>query len=370
MITVTDLINHAVTFVKNLGETYDYEFIITDVGLFPYSIKSTNTIVIPKSIVPLLALANLGGDDILVDYFLSSALISSDLYQEAESRLKKLVEMTYSKLILKNYDLHRNVIITQLIFVILHEKGHLSFDNEKLKDLIIPDLQARIERYIEEIKCNHDYYAESAASLVDELRNEYVFLEPQEMLEYSKQYYLDVIETARVKFTRRLEEFFADSLAFIIIGGEIDYFRDKLGRSFNLILSIHRVLLLTMAYSMSESYFMCEQSMDDRISTFAKRRDMHGDTLFSSLRLINISGMLRDFNLYDLYKEDIDADCKDLDVRIIKFAQKLNLWGFEDIIKLYEGNMLKPDSTKKSKLMDYFKTINQNLCASYKIIYQ
>ena len=110
--------------------------------------------------------------------------------------------------------------------------------------------------------------------------------------------------------------------------------------------------------------------MDDRISNFANRRDMHGDTLFSSMRLVNIAGMLQDFNLYDCYKEDLTDDQKDVNVRIAKFSQKLDLWGFEDIKKLYEGNMLKPERTIKSELMKHFKTINQNLCAAYKIIYQ
>lgn len=370
MIKVTDLINQSVAFLKNFEGIPDYEFIITDEGLFPYSIKSTNTIVLPKSIVPLLALANLCGDDILTDYFLSKSLIDSDLYQEAETRLKKLVQMTYTERVYEHYELHRNVIFTQIIFVILHEIGHLSFNNEYLQDQIIPNLKNRIERYHEEIKCSYNYLVDLAVSYVDEIRDEYYFLAPEELREYIKQYYLDFIQTAQEKCDRRLEEFFADSFAFIIMGAKIEYFTEKLGRSFNLILSIFRVLLLTMAYSMAQSYFMCEQSMEDRFSNFANRRSMHGDTIFYSMRFINISGILQDFNLYDCYQEDIIEQHKESDIRLIKFSQKLNIWGSDDIVKLYEGNMLSPDDTYKSQLMEYYKIINRNLCAAFKIIYQ
>ena len=213
----TDLLIKAIEIIKqnSFYITVNCQFVIVKEGLFPSSNKKNKIIFVPVSIVPFLQMYNLKSYDILSSYILGHKLIDSDFYDEAERVLINLHKYTYTNLKAKHLEKHYNRLITQVVFILLHEIGHFTFEYELIRQVILPDLYSRYFRWVEQLKNFKEELIRIFNIQQNYFDSKYYKNDKFDIKSYTTDYLKHVKNTDFEKiFLLNEEESFADSYAF------------------------------------------------------------------------------------------------------------------------------------------------------------
>lgn len=377
MMKATDLLVKAIEIVKQDGfySTVDCQFQIVKEGLLPFSNRNNKCIFVPISIVPFLQMYNLKGYDILSSYILGHRLIESDFYEEAEEILINLRKYSYTDLEANNLEKHYNRIITQVVFILFHELGHFAFEFELLKEVILPDLNSRYLRWVEQLKNSHDEFIRVFNKQANYYDSKYHTTENKNNKSYIESYvsdyltHLNSIDFEKI-FQLNKEEYFADSYAFFSMVNTIELFNDMNGSYFSIIEYSVKALECSYLFSAADGYLNNEYPVDDRFKDNSKSINLTGNSIPRDFRIPNIMLLLSDTNSFEQYKEQLYELSDDFYLKLPEFILKFNVWGHSETEKLYEGNFCKSNSEKRNQLYSEYMLVNSLLCKPFKIEFE
>ena len=367
---VSELIDEAISFTKEICEDEHIicNFHIIEDGLFPYYKRDTNTIYVPKSCVPLIILNLLNADDLMVSYYVCRELIDSDLYKNAEESVSRLMKMSKAETKLNNTDVVQNYIWTQLVFLLLHEVGHLIYKNEDNIQNELVALRQRLSHIIEDI--TYQKYHLQYIELLQNANKELEFPNKDEYFEsYTKAVFEEIQNNFKVLSISKEEELFADSVAFehmlkyiLKIFSVIEEFYPVIGQTC-------KVLECLAFYSISNGFIMNELDLRERFSSILKAMYSGGDSFYHSLRIDNILAIVSNYEFETIFKDEIIKQNSEFLERSSQYIKRFMMWENDNIDSLYTGTLARNEPEKKILLNNMMKTINSNFCESCDLVF-